>query len=105
MTYYNLSIQGRNVTVGLAEPKQKPSTATSYPASIKRNKANHADLQSVTSYPYYHQAYGQSATTDRVYSYYPPYNVTNNNSSKEQYSSSSQFYWNDVHNETAGIWQ
>ncbi|CAF1174934.1 unnamed protein product [Adineta ricciae] len=98
-------INGRNVTVGLAEPKQKPSTATSYPTSIKRSKANHADLQSVTSYPYYHQTYGQSATTDRVYSYYPPYNVTTNNSSKEQYSSSSQFYWNDVHNETAGIWQ
>lgn len=103
-------INGCSVTVGPAEPKNKPSAIGDYPSStFKRAKPDHSSLRTLTSYgtssthPHYHQQYAQTANTDMMHTFFQQYGTTN--SSKGPFSNGQQTYWGGTHEDPTGLWQ
>jgi len=101
---------GCSVTVGPAEPKNKPSTIGDYPSStFKRAKPDHSSLRTLTSYstssthPHYHQQYGQTTNTDMMHTFFQQYGTAN--SPKGPFSNGQQTYWGGTHEDPTGLWQ
>ncbi|CAF2423717.1 unnamed protein product [Rotaria sp. Silwood2] len=105
-------INGSSVTVGPAEPKNKPSAIGDYPSStFKRAKPDHTSLRTLTSYgisstpPSFHQQYGQSPNTDMMHAYFQQFRANTTASSKGPFSNAQQSYWSGAHDEAAAMWQ
>jgi hypothetical protein len=103
-------IHGCSVTVGPAEPKNKPSAIGDYPSStFKRAKPDHSGLRTLTAYggspahPHYHQQYGQTGNTDMMHTFFQQYGATN--SPKGPFSNGQQSYWGSTHDEATAVWQ
>jgi hypothetical protein len=101
---------GCSVTVGPAEPKNKPSAIGDYPSStFKRAKPDHSGLRTLTAYgtspahPHYHQQYGQTGNTDMMHTFFQQYGATS--SPKGPFSNGQQSYWGGTHDEAAAVWQ
>lgn len=107
---------GCSVTVGPAEPKNKPTAIPDYPSSnYKRAKADHSSLRTLTPYgatpshahyPTHHQ-YSQSPNTDMMHTFFQQYGGTTASSPKGSYSNAHQSYWSGAHDEAtaAAVWQ
>ncbi|CAF1034207.1 unnamed protein product [Rotaria sp. Silwood1] len=105
-------INGSSVTVGPAEPKNKPSAIGDYPSStFKRAKPDHTSLRTLTSYgitsthPSFHQQYGQSPSADMMHAYFQQFRANAAGSSKGPFSNPQQSYWSGVHDDAAAMWQ
>ncbi|CAF1138845.1 unnamed protein product [Adineta ricciae] len=105
-------ILGCSVTVGPAEPKNKPSAIGDYPSStFKRAKPDHSSLRTLTAYgaspahSHYHQQYGQTPNTDMMHTFFQQYGATTTGSPKGPFSNAQQSYWGGTHEEAAAVWQ
>jgi hypothetical protein len=105
---------GCSVTVGPAEPKNKPSAIGDYPSStFKRAKPDHTSLRTLTAYGgspshgHYQPTYGQSQNTDMMHTFFQQYGTPSSGASKGSYSTAQQAYWSSAHDEAAAaaIWQ
>jgi hypothetical protein len=100
------------VTVGPAEPKNKPSAIGDYPSStFKRAKPDHSGLRTLNAYggstthPHYHQQYGQTANIDMMHTFFQQYGTTSTGSPKRPYSNAQQSYWGSAHEDATAAWQ
>jgi hypothetical protein len=109
-----MSSLGCSVTVGPAEPKNKPSATVPYPPSTsKRSKADHIGLRTLNGYgmssthaQYHpHHQYAQAGNNEMMHRFFQHYAGPNSVSPKGPYSNTQHSYWAGAHDDGMALWQ